>query len=175
MNSLINAFIRRPVLMNSLRLGQFIKMTPTALIHSSKIVKSVKNPTDDDVKLNQVISENETEYYEDIKDNYNKYREGRSNETLDQKRSRLVYQSRKRGITETGILLKSFADRNLPTMTEKEMDDYDKIINTLYNEWYIYYWITGAVPIPQELETNSVIHKMKEFCLNVENKKYFQN
>ena len=35
------------------------------------------------------------------------------NEPLEEKRSRLIYQSRKRGILENGLLLATFADKNL--------------------------------------------------------------
>jgi len=51
----------------------------------------------------------------------------RSHETADVTRARLLYQSRKRGILETDLLLSTFAHKHLPTMSEAEMREYDKV------------------------------------------------
>ncbi|KAI0098903.1 Flavinator of succinate dehydrogenase-domain-containing protein [Nemania sp. FL0031] len=59
-------------------------------------------------------------------------------------RARLVYQSRKRGILETDLLLSTFADAYLPTMTREQMADYDLFLDE--NDWDIYYWATQEEP-----------------------------
>lgn len=51
----------------------------------------------------------------------------RSYETPDVTRARLVYQSRKRGILETDLVLSTFADKFLPTMSPEELKEYDKV------------------------------------------------
>jgi len=51
----------------------------------------------------------------------------RSYETPDITRARLLYQSRKRGILETDLLLSTFANKHLATLTETEMREYDKV------------------------------------------------
>ena len=51
----------------------------------------------------------------------------RSCETPDVTRARLLYQSRKRGILETDLLLSTFAHKHLPTMSNIEMHEYDKV------------------------------------------------
>src|ERR1700731_4556732 len=51
----------------------------------------------------------------------------RSYESPEVTRARLVYQSRKRGILETDLLLSTFASKHLPTMSESEMREYDKV------------------------------------------------
>jgi succinate dehydrogenase assembly factor 2 len=51
----------------------------------------------------------------------------RDNENLDVLIARLTYQSRKRGILETDLLLSTFARDHLPVMTEAEMRQYDKV------------------------------------------------
>ena len=51
----------------------------------------------------------------------------RSNETPDVKRARLLYQSRKRGILETDLLLSTFAAKYLSKMSVAEMDEYDTV------------------------------------------------
>jgi len=59
-------------------------------------------------------------------------------------RARLVYQSRKRGILETDLLLSTFADKNLPKMSVDQMREYDAFLDE--NDWDIYYWCTQDPP-----------------------------
>ncbi|KAI1355084.1 Flavinator of succinate dehydrogenase-domain-containing protein [Xylaria sp. FL0043] len=59
-------------------------------------------------------------------------------------RARLVYQSRKRGILETDLLLSTFADEYLPNMTLEQMTEYDLFLDE--NDWDIYYWATQEEP-----------------------------
>ncbi|KAI0864902.1 Flavinator of succinate dehydrogenase-domain-containing protein [Xylaria cubensis] len=59
-------------------------------------------------------------------------------------RARLVYQSRKRGILETDLLLSTFADQYLPTMNQDQMVEYDLFLDE--NDWDIYYWATQEEP-----------------------------
>ncbi|KAI2630150.1 Flavinator of succinate dehydrogenase-domain-containing protein [Xylaria nigripes] len=59
-------------------------------------------------------------------------------------RARLVYQSRKRGILETDLLLSTFADEYLPTMSQEQMAEYDLFLDE--NDWDIYYWATQEEP-----------------------------
>ena len=51
----------------------------------------------------------------------------RSNETPEQTRARLLYQSRKRGTLENGLLLSTFAEKYLESMSTKEMKEYDDV------------------------------------------------
>ncbi|EPS36216.1 hypothetical protein H072_10283 [Dactylellina haptotyla CBS 200.50] len=60
-------------------------------------------------------------------------------------RARLVYQSRKRGILETDLLLSTFADENLSRMTVAQMQEYDSFLDE--NDWDIYYWCTQDAPV----------------------------
>ena len=53
----------------------------------------------------------------------------RSHETPDVRRARLLYQSRKRGILETDLLLSTFAHKYLSTMSDSEMREYDHVTN----------------------------------------------
>ncbi|KAF3940322.1 hypothetical protein ABW19_dt0201110 [Dactylella cylindrospora] len=69
-------------------------------------------------------------------------RVGESETTM---RARLVYQSRKRGILETDLLLSTFADENLPKMTVDQMREYDAFLDE--NDWDIYYWCTQDPPV----------------------------
>ncbi|GAP84577.1 putative TPR repeat protein [Rosellinia necatrix] len=68
-------------------------------------------------------------------------------------RARLVYQSRKRGILETDLLLSTFADEYLPTMTREQMVEYDLFLDE--NDWDIYYWATQEEPSPSTSSASS--------------------
>ncbi|KAL5596825.1 hypothetical protein BROUX41_006491 [Berkeleyomyces rouxiae] len=65
------------------------------------------------------------------------HRSGESDETM---RARLRYQSRKRGILESDLLLSTFAAAYLPHMTRPQLEAYDKFMDE--NDWDIYYWAT---------------------------------
>ncbi|KAI1274530.1 Flavinator of succinate dehydrogenase-domain-containing protein [Xylaria sp. FL0933] len=72
-------------------------------------------------------------------------------------RARLVYQSRKRGILETDLLLSTFADEYLPNMTLEQMTEYDLFLDE--NDWDIYYWATQEEPAAITSSSSSKIDK----------------
>ena len=88
----------------------------------------------------------------------------RSHETPEVTRARLLYQSRKRGILETDLLLSTFAKKNLRTMTEAEMKEYDKLLDE--PDWEIYYWATERKPAPEEWKNSTILGMLKEHVRN---------
>ncbi|XP_063464576.1 succinate dehydrogenase assembly factor 2, mitochondrial isoform X3 [Pan paniscus] len=68
----------------------------------------------------------------------------RTDESIETKRARLLYESRKRGMLENCILLSLFAKEHLQHMTEKQLNLYDRLINEPSNDWDIYYWATDC-------------------------------
>ena len=52
---------------------------------------------------------------------------GREGEDRDQKVARLVYQCRKRGTLETDLLLSTFAKKELKTLPNEELDEFDRV------------------------------------------------
>jgi succinate dehydrogenase flavin-adding protein (antitoxin of CptAB toxin-antitoxin module) len=68
----------------------------------------------------------------------------RHGEDLSTMRSRLQYQSRKRGILETDLLLSTFADTHLGQMDAALLGLYDRFLDE--NDWDIYYWATQEPP-----------------------------
>ncbi|KAJ5779647.1 WD40-repeat-containing domain protein [Penicillium paradoxum] len=60
------------------------------------------------------------------------------------KRARLLYQSRKRGILESDLLLSTFADVYLGKMNYDQLVEYDSFLDE--NDWDIYYWATQDPP-----------------------------
>ncbi|PGH09111.1 hypothetical protein GX51_00865 [Blastomyces parvus] len=70
----------------------------------------------------------------------------RDGEDITTMRARLLYQSRKRGILESDLLLSTFASQYLPTMTKPQLQEYDKFLDE--NDWDIYYWATQDAEDP---------------------------
>ncbi|XP_076972147.1 succinate dehydrogenase assembly factor 2, mitochondrial isoform X2 [Tamandua tetradactyla] len=101
----------------------------------------------------------------------------RTDESIETKRARLLYESRKRGMLENCILLSLFAKEYLHQMTEKQLNLYDRLINEPSNDWDIYYWATGArnrtqvpgmaeaKPAPEIFE-NEVLALLRDFTKN---------
>lgn len=80
------------------------------------------------------------------------------------KRARLVYASRKRGILETDLLLSTFIKKHLDGMTEKQLFEYDGLLNE--NDWDIYYWCTGARDVPAHISCLSFWDVLVEHSKN---------
>ncbi|RKP19187.1 DUF339-domain-containing protein [Rozella allomycis CSF55] len=70
--------------------------------------------------------------------------------TFEKRMSRLVYQSRKRGILENCLMLGQFAERNLKEMSNDDIVEYERLLEE--NDWDIYYWIVGERKVPNEFE-----------------------
>ena len=87
--------------------------------------------------------------------------DSRANEDIERKRARLLYQSRKRGMLENGVILASFANKHLDKLDIEQLDQYDKLINLPTNDWDIFYWITKTKPTPPEFET-PIMAKLRE-------------
>ncbi|KAG2418175.1 hypothetical protein HFD88_001276 [Aspergillus terreus] len=68
----------------------------------------------------------------------------RSGEDTTTMRARLLYQSRKRGILESDLLLSTFADVYLAKMNHEQLQEYDRFLDE--NDWDIYYWATQDAP-----------------------------
>ena len=75
------------------------------------------------------------------------------NEPIEEKRARLMYQSRKRGMLENGLLLGSFAKAHLADFDAEKLSLYDQLINLPSNDWEIYYWAVGQKETPEEFDT----------------------
>ncbi|XP_020280712.1 succinate dehydrogenase assembly factor 2, mitochondrial-like [Pseudomyrmex gracilis] len=89
----------------------------------------------------------------------------RDGEDADLKRARLVYQSRKRGMLENGLLLSTFAKKYLDTFDDTQLRLYDRLINLPSNDWDIFYWASGVKPTPSEFD-NEVMDMLKKHVRN---------
>nr|XP_031836457.1 succinate dehydrogenase assembly factor 2, mitochondrial-like [Nomia melanderi] len=89
----------------------------------------------------------------------------RNEESTTTKKARLIYQSRKRGMLENGLLLSTFAKKYLSDFNDEQLQLYDRLINLPSNDWDIFYWATGAKPTPPEFD-NEVMNLLKKHIKN---------
>lgn len=94
----------------------------------------------------------------------------KENETTEVKRARLLYQSRKRGMLENGLLLSTFASEYLNGMDDKQLALYDDLINQVSNDWDIYYYSTNVKPTPKEYD-NEIMNLLKKHVKNEKKEK----
>ncbi|ORX90661.1 succinate dehydrogenase assembly factor 2, mitochondrial [Basidiobolus meristosporus CBS 931.73] len=88
----------------------------------------------------------------------------RTNEGVEQKRARLLYQCRKRGILETDLLLSTFSKKYLPNMTEEELCEFDHFMDQ--PDWDIYYWCTSKKEAPEHISKLSIFKTLVEHSKN---------
>lgn len=89
----------------------------------------------------------------------------RTGESLTSTRKRLIYQSRKRGILETDLLLSRFADKYIDVLDESLLNEYDKLLDEL--DWDIYYWVTenySTTPLPKRWENSKILKMLQDEC-----------
>ncbi len=86
---------------------------------------------------------------------------GRNDETIENKRRRLIFRSAHRGIKEMDIIMGSFAVQFVPSFTEDELADYDELLT--HNDPDLYNWITGKEPAPYDVACMGVFKKLIRF------------
>ena len=81
---------------------------------------------------------------------------------LEIKRKRLKMRSMRRGIKEMDLILKNFADVNLNSMSELELENFENLL--LENDQDLYQWSTGQVGPKKEFIR--LIQDIKNFISN---------
>jgi len=99
--------------------------------------------------------------------------ENKIGEETEVKRARLLYQSRKRGMSENGLLLSNFAGRYLKTFDSIQLDEFDHLINKPSNDWDLFYWMLEKEETPKEYDT-PIMNMLKEFCKNEDMEERYQ-
>ncbi|GJJ75287.1 succinate dehydrogenase assembly factor 2 [Entomortierella parvispora] len=85
-------------------------------------------------------------------------------ESLQTIRARLTYQSRKRGILETDLLLSTFAKEFLKDMSIEDCRRFDKFMDE--PDWDIYYWVTGKKEVPERWKGDKVFEQIVKHAKN---------
>lgn len=83
---------------------------------------------------------------------------GKSDETIENKRKRLIFRSDHRGTKEMDIILGTFAREFVPNFTETELAEYDQLLS--HNDPDLYNWIAGKEEAPNDVQSMSAFSKL---------------
>ena len=72
----------------------------------------------------------------------------RSSEGLDVRRRKILFRAWRRGVREMDLIIGRFADAHIEAFDERELDDFERLIEAPNAE--LYAWVTGAGNIPAE-------------------------
>jgi len=92
----------------------------------------------------------------------------RSSEGLDARRRRLLFRSWHRGIRETDLIMGGFADAHIATLTEAELDLYERL--TEVPDADLLAWFTGERAPPADHDT-PLLRRMRDFHFRLERSK----
>ena len=74
-----------------------------------------------------------------------------SSAALDERRRRILFRAWRRGMREMDLVMGNFADQNLPTMTDSEIEEFERLMEA--PDPQVLSWITGEAEIPPEHDT----------------------
>jgi len=74
-----------------------------------------------------------------------------SSEGLDARRRRLLFRAWHRGMREVDLITGRFADAHIGTLTETEVDDFERLMDVVEPD--LLNWVMGAVATPDEFDT----------------------
>ena len=67
------------------------------------------------------------------------------------RKKRLVYRSNYRGFKEADLILGGYAKANIDTMSDDEVEMFEKLLDAKDHD--IYGWIMGTLPVPPQYDT----------------------
>ncbi len=74
-----------------------------------------------------------------------------SSSALDERRRRILFRAWRRGVREMDLIMGRFADAHLPTMTEVELAEFERLLDV--PDPQVVAWIIGGEPPPREFQT----------------------
>lgn len=84
----------------------------------------------------------------------------RSSAGLSERRRKALYRAWHRGMRETDLLLGSFADSEIATLDDADLDRFEALLNQSDSD--ILNWITGKAATPVEFDT-AMFQRLREF------------
>lgn len=65
---------------------------------------------------------------------------------MNERRRKLNFRAWRRGFREMDLIMGQFADQHIETMSESELQEFEKLLST--PDWEVYAWIVGNKPVP---------------------------
>jgi antitoxin CptB len=84
----------------------------------------------------------------------------KSSEGLDARRRRLLFRSWHRGIREMDLIMGRFADAWIARLSDRELDDYERLIAVPDPE--LYAWIAGQEAAPPDFDSE-LLRRLRAF------------
>ena len=84
----------------------------------------------------------------------------RSSADLDPRRRRVLFRSWHRGIREMDLIMGRFADAEIGTMSDADLDEFERLIEVPDRD--LFRWITGEDETPSNYDT-AVFRRLKGF------------
>jgi len=81
------------------------------------------------------------------------------------RRKRMIYRSKQRGWLEADILMGSFAVKYVPTLSDRDLDDYEVILSVETID--IFNYVSGKDTPPDHLKDLPVMRKMQDYAQRV--------
>jgi antitoxin CptB len=70
---------------------------------------------------------------------------------LDARRRRLLFRSWRRGMREMDLVLGRFADAQIGTLTDAELDEYERLLEIPDQQMFA--WVCGTETVPADIDT----------------------
>jgi antitoxin CptB len=84
----------------------------------------------------------------------------RTSADLDVRRRRILFRSWHRGLREMDLIMGRFADAEIGTLSETELDEFERLIEVPDAD--LYRWITGELATPDNYDT-PVFRRLQSF------------
>jgi antitoxin CptB len=84
----------------------------------------------------------------------------RTSADLDPRRCRILFRAWHRGIREMDLIMGRFADAAIDTMSDTELDDFERLIEVPDRD--LFRWITGEDATPSNYDT-AIFRRVKTF------------
>ena len=84
----------------------------------------------------------------------------RSSADLDPRRSKILFRSWHRGMREMDLIMGRFADAQIGTLSEAELDEFERLIEVLDRD--LLSWVTGEAEVPENYDSE-VFRRLKAF------------
>ena len=77
------------------------------------------------------------------------------------RRKRLLFRAQRRGFKEVDLIFGTFAQAELPGLSEAELDQFEALL--IAPDQDVYAWLRGDKPVPEEFDTG-VFTRLRALC-----------
>lgn len=84
----------------------------------------------------------------------------RSSGGLDERRRRILFRARHRGMREMDLILGGFADAEIAALCDAELADFEALLEP--DDQKVFSWVSGTEPVPAEFDT-PLFRKVRDF------------